>query len=112
MICLKRFAFNSITKQPEKITRHISYSMVFTPVTGVQYQLRAVVVHKGGYGAGHYVAYVRASNNQWCFCDDSNKPRTVADPTEVEQQQAYMLFYERVDVLPERLIVPMQPHAL
>ena len=62
---------------------------------GVTYNLRAVIIHQGNAGAGHYVAYVRAHNEQWYYFNDSAVPRIVPDPSEVLGQQAYMLIYER-----------------
>ena len=86
--------------------------MSYAPASGIQYQLRAVVVHQGRYGGGHYVAYVRGCNDQWCFCNDSAEPRVLVDINEVLRQQAYMLFYERVTAVQERVIVALHPQAL
>ena len=58
------------------------------------YSLRAVVVHHGNVGVGHYTAYVRSFDNFWYHCDDDEQPRQV-NIGEVLQAEAYMLFYER-----------------
>ena len=112
MINFKRFAFDSITERATKIPWHIRFPMSYAPASGIQYQLRAVVVHQGVCGGGHYVAYVRGSNDQWWFCNDRAEPRAVVDINEVLRQQAYMLFYQRVTAVQERVIVPLHPHAL
>ena len=112
MINLKRFAFDRKTKRPAKVGWHIRYPMSYTPTAGTQYQLRAVVVHQGPYGLGHYVAYVRGSDDQWYYCDDSQRPRVVVDAAEVERKQAYILFYERVTAIEDRVIIDSHPHAL
>ena len=112
MINLKRFAFDRNTRRPAKVGWHIRYPMIYNPTPAIQYQLRAVVIHKGRYGSGHYVAYVRGSDDQWRFCDDSQEPRVVVDIAEVQRQQAYILFYERVTAIEDRVIVSLHPHAL
>ena len=112
MINFKRFAFDRIKKQATKIERHIRYPMSYEPVAGIHYQLHAVVVHTGRFGSGHYFAYVRGSDDQWRFCNDSQKPRVVVDAAEVQRQQAYILFYERVTAVQERIIVNLHPNAL
>ena len=95
VLSFKRFEFDRRTLNSNKITRHIAYPMQYKPRPDVTYTLRAVIVHLGLFGAGHYVAYVRARNDQWYFCDDDMVPRRVVNPLDVLRQQAYMLIYER-----------------
>ena len=85
--------------------------MSYAPANGIQYQLRAVVVHQAAYGSGHYVAYVRGSDDQWWFCNDRARPRAVVDAAEIQRQQAYVLFYELVSVQRPQLITALHPHA-
>ena len=60
------------------------------------YHLRGVVVHSGEAGGGHYIAYVRASNNLWYCCDcGSPQPPHVVSTAEVLEAQAYLLMYEQ-----------------
>lgn len=60
------------------------------------YRLFSVVEHRGVYAhKGHYVNYTLDNNDKWIFYND-NKFR-VFDPDYVEEQQAYILFYEIVD---------------
>lgn len=95
VVTLKRFEFSRRTLRHEKIDRAIRYPMLFPIRDDVTYNLRAIIVHGGVAGAGHYVAYVRAQNELWYLCNDSAAPTVVADPSEVLRKQAYMLFYER-----------------
>jgi len=81
------------------------------------YRLRGLVVHSGGMGGGHYVAYVRqpkkctptretssaeqseaATENEkdeWLYISDTHVSAVPA--SRVRKAQAYLLFYERVD---------------
>ena len=93
---LKRFEFNRALVQYRKVTRPIAYPMVFPINENVTYTLRAVIEHRGpSAGGGHYVAYVRAQNEQWYYCNDNMRPQIVEDPRAVLQREAYMLIYER-----------------
>ena len=56
-----------------------------------KYNLYGVVVHQGGAGGGHYIAYTRRGNN-WYYFSDSHF-REVSAST-VKNSQAYLLFYE------------------
>ena len=92
---LKRWAV--ITQWPfvqEKNTTPVSFEVIL-PVPGklLPYNLRAVVVHDGQPGAGHYTAFVRSADHQWYHCNDRLKPRRVAT-AEVLKAEAYMMFYE------------------
>jgi len=57
------------------------------------YRLYGVVEHLGGMGGGHYVAYVRKTND-WYHFSDSSFYRVTMD--NVLSCQAYILFYERL----------------
>ena len=73
--------------------------MVLRRAGGVRYALRSLIVHEGHRaGAGHYVAYVRPSENRWYLCDDTMQPREILNTQHVLDQQAYMLMYERVSL--------------
>jgi ubiquitin C-terminal hydrolase len=56
------------------------------------YQLRAVIVHIGSGGGGHYVAYTYRLG-QWFFTSDAATRR--ASEAEVLESQAYLLMYRR-----------------
>ena len=57
------------------------------------YHLRAVIVHEGQAGGGHYTAFVKSVDNSWYYCDDFVSPRRVLIE-DVLAANAYMLFYE------------------
>lgn len=61
------------------------------------YDLFAVICHKGTFQGGHYVSYVRCSNDQWYLCDDAWI--SPVDKEVVRNCQAYMLFYGQQKVL-------------
>ena len=61
-------------------------------VCDVAYTLQAVAVHRGRYGGGHYVAYVRDGGGRWLFLDDEELPRVVSFEA-VQQAQAYLLLF-------------------
>jgi ubiquitin C-terminal hydrolase len=56
------------------------------------YLLRAVIVHIGSGGGGHYIAYVYR-HEQWFFTSDAATRK--AAESEVLQSQAYILMYRR-----------------
>lgn len=57
------------------------------------YELSGVVVHGGGLGGGHYVAYTRTADG-WAYASDSSTSKS--SESTVLNQQAYILFYVRV----------------
>ena len=82
-----------------KRDEHVSFETVLLlheGDDGAPYHLRGVVVQRGGVGAGHYIAYVRARDNKWYYCDDlSLDPPHVVAVEEVLGSCAYMLMYEQ-----------------
>ena len=57
--------------------------------------LRAVIVHQGGAGQGHYTAFVRTQEQSlWMDCDDSSAPAICTTET-VLASCAYLRLYER-----------------
>lgn len=73
----------------------------------VKYQLYGIVVHSGSMGSGHYVAYTRRRESPisdvasleeitkgWHYFSDTQMSATTLDY--VLNQQAYILFYERI----------------
>ena len=78
----------------KKISRHILFTEVLVPTPGVSYNLRAVVIHHGDAGGGHYTAFIRKDEISWMHCDDSCIPSLVSAEN-VLSSEAYMLFYER-----------------
>jgi len=77
--------------------RKISEPLFFEEVLesaafGVRYSLQAVAVHLGRFGSGHYVAYVRDSQDQWVLLNDAAEPAVVSFQ-EVQRKQAYVLIF-------------------
>lgn len=58
--------------------------------TSSEFELFAVITHKGKLDAGHYVTYLRLSN-QWYKCDDAWI--TQVNENIVRAAQGYMMFY-------------------
>jgi len=62
------------------------------------YSLYAIVVHSGGMGGGHYIAYIKHNINgkdRWFYASDSHVRET--DEADALRAQAYMLFYRRTN---------------
>jgi ubiquitin carboxyl-terminal hydrolase 4/11/15 len=61
------------------------------------YDLYAIMVHSGGMGGGHYIAYARhetSAGPKWFYFSDSYwKEVSISS---VAKAQAYMLFYKRI----------------
>uniref|UniRef100_A0A1J3IZ64 ubiquitinyl hydrolase 1 n=1 Tax=Noccaea caerulescens TaxID=107243 RepID=A0A1J3IZ64_NOCCA len=69
------------------------------------YKLYGVIVHLDVMNAafsGHYVCYIRNSQNKWYKADDSTV--VTSDVERVLTKGAYMLFYARCSPMPPRLV--------
>ena len=60
------------------------------------YDLYGVVNHQGVLGGGHYYSFVKANGMWLCFNDDQV---TAASEASVVSQNAYILFYQRRDMV-------------
>lgn len=61
-----------------------------------EYELQGIMVHSGGMGGGHYVAYAlheTAKGPRWFYFSDSYFREVTVN--EAKSAQAYMLFYKR-----------------
>ncbi|CAN6914500.1 unnamed protein product [Brassica oleracea] len=70
------------------------------------YKLYGVIVHLDVMNAafsGHYVCYIRNSQNKWYKADDNTV--VTSDVERVLTKGAYMLFYARCSPMPPRLVV-------
>ena len=56
------------------------------------YRLKSMVVHDGGIGGGHNMAYVRDGGMWYWFSDEHF---AVVSQAEVDRAEPYLLFYER-----------------
>uniref|UniRef100_A0A8K9XP23 ubiquitinyl hydrolase 1 n=1 Tax=Oncorhynchus mykiss TaxID=8022 RepID=A0A8K9XP23_ONCMY len=85
-------------KQPEGSSHHISHPDMALPPDFL-YDLYAVCNHHGGMHGGHYTAYCRNSvDGQWYSYDDSSVD--LVPEEEVCTRGAYILFYQRRNVIP------------
>ncbi|XP_038971899.1 ubiquitin C-terminal hydrolase 22-like [Phoenix dactylifera] len=118
---IKRFEHSSIKKMSRKVDcyLHFPFSLDMTPYLSSsvlrsrfgnrifaldgdisdaatelasEFELFAVITHNGRLEAGHYITYLRPSN-QWYRCDDAWI--THVSENIVRASQAYMLFYVR-----------------
>ncbi|KAL4504367.1 hypothetical protein ABPG72_009813 [Tetrahymena utriculariae] len=102
---LKRF---KIYPKKRKITDFIKYPIYNLSIKqyiksgsssgGYYYNLIGIIVHSGSQDSGHYISYVKREN-RW-FCCDDGKYQEVSEKT-VVKQEAYLLFYQRIEESPE-----------
>ncbi|XP_078065209.1 ubiquitin carboxyl-terminal hydrolase 47-like isoform X5 [Mustelus asterias] len=101
---ISRNADSEETLKPAKDERQEDYTT---------FKLFAICDHSGGYGSGHYVAYIKpiSSNNWYCFddrnvckmpdfilessSDDANSPSSIPC---IRSKTAYMLMYRKEEV--------------
>jgi len=101
---------NEVIEQEPAVSRPVDgYEVVRTynikdksppMMEGLNYTLKSVIVHHGTANSGHYVTYRRLSNSTWLYASDDVVRLVTRD--ELERQQIYLLFYERVS-MPEIL---------
>jgi len=145
---LKRFQM-SLGGMPQKLGDNVSFPMLLdlTPFCSqdeveenkkqiptfdengeVMYSLYGIVEHSGSINWGHYVAYVKSQSqsdgtDQWYHISDSYVEPVTAK--KVQDQEAYILFYERIRgdeklkrtktsslVVKEELIVPKEEEVV
>jgi len=109
---LSRFSYDITNHSAVKNTKPVYFDVTlniypytmqckFKPISSnLLYSLQAVCIHSGGHWAssGHYVALVKASNDQWYYYNDDNVSE--ADITKELRstfvlENAYLLFYSR-----------------
>ena len=89
-IHLKRFTYNQTTRTMSKITDRVQFPLLWDANVGAEYQLKAVIVHKGGQNyQGHYIAYCCTSIGEWHAFDDHRDPCPVS-VNDVLASQAYL----------------------
>lgn len=78
IIRLIRDAYNKETKQQSKIEQPISFELKNFKIDELSsgsnkfplYQCKALILHAGNAGSGHYIAFVK-KNSSWFLCDDT-----------------------------------------
>ncbi|KAL7750063.1 hypothetical protein RI367_004578 [Sorochytrium milnesiophthora] len=115
---LKRFSFSPRGGRA-KISKPISFpeTLLLRPYLAASqrkkldpvYHLNAVIVHSGSAHAGHYYAYVKASNGVWHEMNDTSV--TKASLQTVLKSNAYLLFYtvKNLDMLGETAAAAAAP---
>ncbi len=114
VIHIKRFLVNSFGIPTQKITNNIEYpikdldlSKYFDPASpyksNSKYDLIGVNMHQAfGYGtninSGHYTSIVKnIMNNNWYLYNDANELKMAFTKQNLQNSNAYMLFYYRHD---------------
>lgn len=88
--------YTTLATNPTSTTSKSSKSQpttTTTPATAappINYNLSAVIVHKGGYDSGHYVSYAK-EGREWFLFDDSKV--VLASEGDVLNAEAYLLIY-------------------
>ena len=60
---LKRWDFIRARGRPDKIDTPVDFEMLLPLDRTTTFELCSVIVHRGGYGGGHYTAFVRAQDH-------------------------------------------------
>ena len=106
VIQIKRFKRAADKKTGIKLQQHVKYrehlSLKVTPIEGEpkneSYKLKAVITHVGStISGGHYTAVTKTGLGTADWMLYSDVQRTPISTTQAFNQQAYLLFYERVD---------------
>ena len=85
----------------QKINKHLFFEeLLESHDFGFTYSLQAVAVHLGRtLGQGHYVTFVRDSQDQWVLVNDGAPPTVVSFDT-VQRAEAYLLVFRLVATPP------------
>ncbi|MEI8124734.1 MAG: hypothetical protein WCG42_03160 [Parachlamydiaceae bacterium] len=103
-IHLKRFDTSS--GRVRKIDNDVNFpkddvldmSKAYGKETGaVKYNLKSFVYHIGGYGSGHYIAFVKRGD-QWYCCNDSSVSKVSKSEVDAYKKKAYLVFFERMNL--------------
>eukprot|EP00994_Dinema_validum_P002445 NODE_1539_length_915_cov_23.786374_g1195_i0.p1 GENE.NODE_1539_length_915_cov_23.786374_g1195_i0~~NODE_1539_length_915_cov_23.786374_g1195_i0.p1 ORF type:complete len:255 (-),score=43.22 NODE_1539_length_915_cov_23.786374_g1195_i0:30-794(-) len=122
-VCVKRFEFG--TFWGSKISDYVTFPMPGTPNAVLDlsphcyqehhplppsctYSLIGAVVHRGGLGAGHYIAYV-CTGEDWVVCDDDAVYSVPVE--EVMNTEAYVLLYQKITPPPSDEALRLQRAA-
>jgi hypothetical protein len=75
----------------------ISLPLQADPSKMQKYRATSFIVHQGGLGGGHYIAYVQESDEQWYCYNDSSKTEVSDDDLIEAKTQAYVVKYSPID---------------
>eukprot|EP00045_Choanoeca_perplexa_P016366 m.219923 g.219923 ORF g.219923 m.219923 type:complete len:1694 (+) comp17238_c0_seq1:227-5308(+) len=76
------------------------------------YDLYAITCHMGMLGGGHYVAYIKGSNNKWYLFNDSSCREVDDEEVVKESRHAYMLFYRAQGLDEAKFLPPLDPSKI
>ena len=98
VIQLKRFSYYP---RRTKLSTHVKFNETWKLFDSANklthiYSLYGIVSHSGSIYGGHYIAYCNYNGTWRCFNDTMTKR---VSWERVKDQEAYILFYEKVDVL-------------
>lgn len=109
VLCLKRFAFtmgarkiNTLVDFPLDGLDLFEYVKAGNDATKSVYDLYGVVNHTGDAMGGHYFSYCKNRNGKWYNFNDTGVSEI--DKSTIVTPMAYMLFYEKRNVLPKMLL--------
>ncbi len=104
VISLKRFEYEIKGGElsRKKIDDPVSLDDISLPLQAdpnkmQNYRATSFIVHQGGLGGGHYIAYVQESNERWYCYNDSSKTEVSDDDLETAKTQAYVVKYSPID---------------
>lgn len=113
VISLKRFEYEikggelSRKKINDPVSLNdISLPLQADPNTMRNYRATSFIVHQGGLGGGHYIAYVQESDKRWYCYNDSSKTAVSDDDLEKAKAQAYVVKYSPIDALSNECRLP------
>lgn len=99
VITLKRFSADGSRKIQDLIDFPLENMNLSKYVSGYNskqyvYDLYAICNHSGGPMGGHYTAFVKNIDNEWCHFNDVNLDKNIA-PHQIVTPKAYCLFYRK-----------------
>ena len=88
IIHLKRFEFSN--GRPKKNNDNVDIPIEWRH----NYKLKSFVIHRGGFGGGHYICAVK-KDNDWYLCNDETVSKLTIENVEKIVKQAYILLYSK-----------------
>jgi hypothetical protein len=96
LISLKRFHFNSLTRQTTKISTPVDVGTELT-VRGQKYRLVGFIEHIGArFSTGHYVVYLRR-NGEWYRCSDDSVQACSARRLDEKRLNGYVYCFRQIE---------------
>ena len=101
VVSLKRFKKDGASGRYARIGDPVDLDPIELDVEGgsllkQKYNATAFIVHRGGMGGGHYVAYIQEDDEKWYCYNDSSKGEVEGKALEAAKSQAYVVKYSPV----------------